>query len=224
MTQAIDRVWLGGFLHKFWKAQPYSLSIESYFVVIYFHFHIIYGIESGVPQSNILQPLLLHSHFIDEWWKSGSNIYRWHCHIRITQWKSIVSQTLYGIVSTKENKRCIRASKTKKSQITFTNRRRRLPYSMLINQLSRWEDVKYRGMHTDRWLTWTKHFTKHFPSRNSKRLVYKVKFKPNWLTLNFMSQPYTNRRPEPYTLWYWWILGYILCIATVDHKVILFML
>ena len=176
ISQAFDKVWHTGLLHKIKLAFPHPaytllksyLSDRTFQVRYQAEYTTLHDIHSGVPQGSILGPLL-YSIFTADIPETDQTLIATYAddtailasHPNPTTASAQLQHHLNLLEQWLKRWR-IQANGTKSTHVTFTLKREDCPAVTLNgNRIPQDKTVKYLGIHLDRRLTWKTHiFTK----------------------------------------------------------------
>jgi hypothetical protein len=210
---AVYSLLLGG-LHKLrqFLSLNYYLILKSYLHSRHFQVKVedsytdLFPVKAGMPQDSVLSPLLHLLYTAGLPTSPGSTIATFADDTAVLATDPVPAiashklQTSLLAIQHWFTKSRLKANSSKSTHVTFTTRRATCPGVHIYNeQLPQAEEVKYRGLHVDKRLTWHKHiFAKRkrlgitlskmywLPGRKSKLsisnklLAYKVILKPIW--------------------------------------------
>lgn len=172
ISQAFDRVWHDGLIHKVKKMLPHCflnilksyLDNRSYQVKYNEECSDLHEIRSGVPQGSILGPILYlvftadiptNEHTSTATYADDTAILSTHTN---PETASLLLQNHLHELELWLKRWRIKANENKSAHVTFTLRRETCPPVKLNDETIPQEDnAKYLGIHLDRRLTWQKH-------------------------------------------------------------------
>jgi hypothetical protein len=172
ISQAFDRVWHTGLLHKLRQCLPLNYYIITNSCLHNRHFQVkaedsytdLHSVNAGVPQSSVLDPLLYLLYTADLSTSPDTTIATFADDTAILATDpdpATASQNLQtGLLAIQLwlTKWRLKANSSKSTHIAFTTRTATCPKVDIYNeQLPQAEEVKYLGLHLDRRLTWHEH-------------------------------------------------------------------
>lgn len=202
VSQAFDRVWHVGLLHKIKKSLPdqYYHLFKSYLANRYFQVRYTdelstqFKIEAGVPQGSVLGPTLyqiytadLPSHETTIMATFADDTAIMSSHEDATVAANNLQLTLNNVQKWSDKWR-IKINESKSTHVTFTNRRVICnPVTINNKPIPRADEAKYLGIHLDKRLTWKKHLT-------MKRKQLNIKIRRLYWLLGYKSQLSLNNK------------------------------
>jgi endonuclease/exonuclease/phosphatase family metal-dependent hydrolase len=202
ISQAFDKVWHIGLLHKLKNALPHPIFslIKSYLTNRTFQvkhgetYTDLYPVQSGVPQGSILGPVLYSLYTADLPLSKFTTLATYADDTTIlASHKNPVEAS--RLLQTHLNKYeawlqrwRIKANETKSAHITFTLKTKTCP-PVLLNGTSipQSDSIKYLGLHLDRRLTWRTHIL-------TKRHQLNIQFKRMYWLLGRKSELTTENK------------------------------
>lgn len=172
ISQAFDRVWHEGLLHKIKSNFPNGLFnvLKSYLINRHFLVNVgeaftnLCPIRAGIPQGSVLGPILYLLFTADlpinnlvtiGTFADDTAILASHQNPEIAS--TILQNSLDDISLWTKNWR-IKINETKSAHVTFTTRRENCPPISLNNsEIPQADHVRYLGIHLDKRLVWRKH-------------------------------------------------------------------